>query len=191
METRKAKDLMVPLEEYATVSEHASLVDAVTALERAQQLFDRNHYPHRAILVFDRNGKIVGKLSQRDVLRGLDPELAKHGPVQSVLGRARDAAIHYGFSKAWIGAMLTELAREKPLDELCDKAADIRVRDIMYTPGEREYVSEDTGLNEAIKKLVRGGHQSLLVTRRRDVVGVLRLTDVFAEACRLIRACRP
>ena len=49
------KDLMVPLEEYATVSEDASLLDAVLALETAQRNFDQARYRHRALLVLDEN----------------------------------------------------------------------------------------------------------------------------------------
>ena len=34
---------------------------------------------------------------------------------------------------------------------------------------------------EAIHQLVMGRHQSLLVTKGKDIVGILRLTDVFRE----------
>ena len=36
------KDLMVPLEEYATVHEDATLYEALTALEKAQEALDRS-----------------------------------------------------------------------------------------------------------------------------------------------------
>ncbi len=50
----------------------------------------------------------------------------------------------------------------------------------MYSPTEGEYLSENATLDEAIHMLVMGYHQSLLVTRGRRIVGILRLTDVFA-----------
>jgi hypothetical protein len=34
-----------------------------------------------------------------------------------------------------------------------------------------------------------GRHQSLLVTRDEEIVGILRLTDVFMEIFRLMRIC--
>jgi hypothetical protein len=37
--------------------------------------------------------------------------------------------------------------------------------------------------------LVMGRHQSLLVARGEDIVGILRLTDVFMEIFRLMRIC--
>ncbi len=55
MKTIIVKDMMVPKSEYATISEESNLFEAVTALEEAQKKFDRSHYPHRAVLVFDKN----------------------------------------------------------------------------------------------------------------------------------------
>jgi len=51
MDAMKIKDLMVPLEEYATVSDSATLYEAVLALEEAQEKFDHLPYKHRAVLV--------------------------------------------------------------------------------------------------------------------------------------------
>ena len=65
MNITTVRDLMVPLEEYATVPEEATLFEAVMALEQAQERLDRNRYKylHRAVLVYDKNKKIVGKIS--------------------------------------------------------------------------------------------------------------------------------
>ena len=64
------------------------------------------------------------------------------------------------------------------------------MRDVMYSPSEGEYVREDATLAEAIHQLVIGRHQSLLVTRDKDIVGILRLTDVFTEVCDRMKACQ-
>ena len=64
-----------------------------------------------------------------------------------------------------------------------------KVKDIMYTPAEGEYVSEHAMLDTAIHQLVVGHHHSLLVTRGEEIVGVLRLTDVFREVCLRIKEC--
>ena len=44
MEIITIEDLMVPIEEYATVGEEATLYEAVKALEKAQEDFDFKHY---------------------------------------------------------------------------------------------------------------------------------------------------
>jgi hypothetical protein len=74
------KDLMVPLSEYATVTEDATLYEAVLALEAAQENFEDKHtrYCHRAILILDKDGHVIGKLSQLDVLRALEPKYRKN-----------------------------------------------------------------------------------------------------------------
>jgi len=54
-------------------------------------------------------------------------------------------------------------------------------------------VKESATFDEAVHMLIIGHHQSLLVTDRKgeQVVGVLRLVDVFEEICSLIKACKP
>ncbi len=76
MKSYLVKDLMVPLEEYATVTEDATLYEAVLSLEEAQENFEDKHtrYRHRAILILDKDGNVVGKLGQLDVLRALEPK---------------------------------------------------------------------------------------------------------------------
>jgi CBS domain-containing protein len=182
VKTYKVKDLMIPLTEYATVDEEATLFDAVTALEKAQLAFDHSRYQHRAILILDKEGKVVGKLSQIDVLRALEP---KYAEMQGSNGLAR-----YGFSRKFMKSMLTQYHLwESPLKNICHKAGEKRVRDFMYTPTEGEYVPEDAMLDEAIHQLVLGQHQSLLVTKDNDIVGILRLTDVFAAVFHVMKEC--
>ena len=53
MATTLVKDIMVPLSEYATVSEDATLYEAVAALKKSQADFDKAKYRHRAILICD------------------------------------------------------------------------------------------------------------------------------------------
>ena len=64
-------EVMVPLSEYASVPKGSTLYDAVLALELAQEQFEDKHtrYRHRAILVLDKKGNVIGKVSQMDVLR--------------------------------------------------------------------------------------------------------------------------
>jgi CBS domain-containing protein len=79
---------------------------------------------------------------------------------------------------------------DKPLNDICSKAAGLRVKSFMYTPKGGKYVREDTTMDEAIHQLVVGHHQSLLVTRSEEIVGILRLTDVFHEICGIIKTCK-
>jgi CBS domain-containing protein len=183
MKTIKVKDMMVPIKEYATVNEDDNLYQAVLALEEAQQRFSRDRYKHRAVLVYGANKKVVGKLSQLDVIRGLESGYRKIGDLRGVE--------HSGFSSELIRSMIARYSLwQQPLEDICRRAPHIKVKDIMYSPTEGEYVDQEETLDQAIHQLVMGRHQSLLVTKSEEIVGILRLTDVFAEICSVIKTCR-
>jgi len=183
MKKLKVKDLMVPLDEYATVSEDANLYEAIQALEEAQKRFKKDHYKHRAVLVFGKKGNIVGKLSQLDVIVGLESGYKNVGELKGVT--------RSGFTSELIRSMIEKYRLwDKPLDDICRKATRIKVKNIMYTPTVGEYVEEEASLDQAIHQLMIGRHQSLLVTGNEKIVGVLRLTDIFTHICDRIKACQ-
>lgn len=183
MKHRKVKDLMVPRSEYAVIAEDASLYEAVLALEKAQQEFDRTRYRHRGILVEDKQHKIVGKLGQLDVLRALEP---KYEEMKS----DTPGMMRFGFSKHFLLSLLENYELfNKPMDDICRKAGQEKVSRYMHRPTGGEYIDEDESLDKAIHLLVIGHHQSLLVTRVDQIVGLLRLTDVFAAVFHAMKAC--
>jgi len=178
------KDLMVPLSEYATVAEDATLYEAVLSLEEAQENFEDKHtrYRHRAILVLDKTGHVIGKLSQLDVLSALEPKY------QDML--EGEESHRLGISKKFMKSVMEDYNLfADPLEDICRKAGEQNVKAFMYTPTEGEYVSQDTSLDVAIHRLIMGRHQSLLVTRDEKIVGILRLTDVFAAVFHKMKEC--
>ena len=179
------EDLMVPLDEYATVTEDATLYEAVRTLEKMQEELDRKRYAylHRAVLVLDRNRKVVGKISQLDVLTALEPKYKQMGDL-SAISRA-------GLSPEFIRSLMEQYSLcVVPFTEMCRIAADLKVTEFMYTPREGEYVEADRLLCEAIHQFVMGHHQSLLVTKDGEIVGVLRLTDVFKHVFQTMESGR-
>jgi CBS domain-containing protein len=183
VKTYTVKDLMVPLSEYATVSEDASLYEAVIALEKAQggfntdlekapKGFDTKRHPHRAILVLDKNGQVAGKISQLDALRALEPKYAEM--------QDRKGMQQLGFSKKFMKSLLENYHLwDSPLQDIRAKSVEIPVSSFMHVPEEGEYVDENATQDEAIHQLVLGRHQSLLVTKEGKITGILRLSDVF------------
>lgn len=182
MQTITVKDLMVPLAEYATVPEDATLHETVLALEKAQQDFDQTRYRHRAVLVYDKDKQIIGKVSQLDILKALEPKYRQITDSKSIS--------RFGYRPEFLKNMLEQFSLwDKPLNDICKKAGGIKVKDFMYTPTEGEFVQESVTLDEAIHQLVMGHHQSLLVTWEKKIVGILRVTDVFKEICNRIKTC--
>jgi CBS domain-containing protein len=182
MKSYVVQDLMVPLSEYAVIDAEATIYEAVLALEKAQMDFDHTRYRHRAVLVQDRQGNIVGKLGQLDLLRSLEP---KYDEMKTSTGVTR-----FGFSRKFLLSMLEHYNLfDQPFNDLCRKAADQQVSRYMHQPTEGEFIEADASLDKAIHLLVVGQHQSLLVMAKGRIVGILRLTDVFAAVFHAIKAC--
>jgi hypothetical protein len=159
------KDLMVPLSEYATVMEDATLYDAVLSLEAAQEKFEDKHtrYRHRAILILDKDNNVIGKLSQLDVLKALEPKY------QDMI--EGEGSHRFGFTKGFMQSTFEDYHLfTNPLDDICRKAGEQPVKKFMYAPTEGEYVAEDASLEVAIHQLIMGHNQSLLVTRKEKIV---------------------
>ncbi|MBM9613480.1 CBS domain-containing protein [Desulfobulbus rhabdoformis] len=176
METYTVKDLMVPLEEYVTVPLGTTLLGAMLALEKAQENYDQGKYHHRAVLVLDRENKVVGRISQLRVLQAMETR-EENTELYAQLKM-------YQFSDAYVDK-LRENDRIKCkvfAEETLKEATEKPVEDFMQKPTPDEYVDESEKLDLAMHKMVAGAHQSLLVTRDKDIVGILRMVDIFTAS---------
>jgi CBS domain-containing protein len=180
MRTTIVKELMVPLEAYATVPQEATLREAVLALEKAQLTLDPSRHKHRAILVLDESGKVVSKITMKNILVALEPNYGKVEGV-GVLERS-------GFSPDMIKDMLESNSLwAEPLQFFFERAASLKVSDFIQTPSEDEYIDENATLGEATHQLIVSPYLSLLVTSSDEVVGILRLSDVFTKICDIVK----
>lgn len=173
MESSTLQELMVPIAEYATVSEDANVFEAINALEDAQKAFHPNRYRHRAILVLDSKKRVAGKLNQHDVIQALEPQYKKSKE------RSKRVLGHFGFGESFIEPVSTLYMVDNPLHNLYQKTFEQNVKEFMHVPTKEEYIEDSASMNEAIHRLIIGQHHSLLVTDGSETVGVLRLTDVF------------
>lgn len=184
MKTYKVKELMIPLNEYATVSEDANLLEAVMALDRAQSGFDNKGYRHRAVLVLDHSGHILGKVSQHDILIALELNY------KIIEEKDKGALSRFGLSDMFIKYAMNEYNLwNKPLEHLCRKAVQRNVKEFMYTPMEGEFIDINDKLDNAVHKLIIGKHHSLLVTEKGKIAGVLRLSDAFRKITDELKQC--
>ena len=180
MKTISVKELMVPLEAYATVPREATLREAIVALEKAQMTLAPSRHLHRAILVLDESGKVVGKITMKDILIALEPNYGKAEGME-VLERS-------GYSPDLIEDMLEDNALwAKPLQFVRERASNLKVSDFIQAPSEGEYIGENATMGEATHQLIVNPFHSLLVTSGDEVVGILRLSDVFAKICDTIK----
>jgi CBS domain-containing protein len=182
MEKKTVKDIMTPLSEYGTISVEATLYEAAMALKTTQQEYNGDHVLHRLLLIVDESGRVVGKLSQLDVLRALEPKGERIENSRSLR--------RFGFSRKYLRPMLMQCRFwEQPLMDLCKAAGTLKVKRLIHTPLEGEFVDENASLAEAIHQLALEHHQSLLVTRGKEIVGILRQRDMFREVVETLSAC--
>ena len=180
----KVSDLMVPLSNYAKVPDNATLQDAIEALVKVREEADPSRGKPRAILITNRTGKVIGKVSLLDVLKALEP---KYGKVEDQKSLSR-----VGLSGSFMKSMAaTHKLWDEPLEDICKKASGIIVKNIMRFPKEGEFVDENASLNDGIHQIVMGRRQSLLVMRGYEIVGLLRLTDIFREIAQRVKDCKP
>ena len=71
MEEKHLKDIMIPLKDYAVVSQDATIREALKIMKESSERLSPEKFRHQGILVKDAEGNIVGKLTQADILRGL------------------------------------------------------------------------------------------------------------------------
>jgi CBS domain-containing protein len=182
MKNKIVKDLMIPISEYETIPIESNLYEAALALDKAQKTYEQGMYPHRILLISDENGEIVGKISQLDVLRALEPK-GQQIHDSKTLSR-------FGVSSQYLKPMLNQCGFwDKPLIDICRSAGRLKVKILVCAPAEGEYVPEDASLSEAIHQLALEHHQSLLVTRSKKIVGILRQTDLFKEVVQTLDVC--
>lgn len=172
MKTKPVKDLMVPLSDYATVSKDATLREALRALESENKKYGESPYRHQSLVVIDDKKHAVGRVSQIDIMRALEPGYTEVGDAswiaRSRLSTRMLATIREQF-QLW----------DRPVSSMCQTMENLRVADIMQVPSEGEFVEETDTMNIAMHRIVMGSHHSLLVTRKGEIVGIARSTDVF------------
>ena len=192
MKTILVKEIMVLLADYATVDENATMAEAVLALEQARDRFDKEKLKHRAILVTNSQNQVVGRISYLDFLQGLEPKYNEIEELYHTINRKLGSRYHLvaDYSPDQFRSQIQKYNLwEKPLNNLCGKAAACHAKDFMHIPTDSDYIREDATLDQAIHQFVLVRTQSLLVKNTRDITGILRLSDVTETIFNMIKQC--
>jgi predicted transcriptional regulator len=173
MATKRAGDIMIPLENYPHVSYWATLKEAVDVIENyIIESAGRKSLP-RALLVFDEEHNLLGVVRRRDILRGLEPKFLK---TMSVPERKRLFNIE-------IDPNLVELSAGRVGEEM-KAQADQPVSEVMQPI--LATVRHDDHLAKIIYKMINRDLYMIPVMHDNKVVGVIRSVDVFQEVARLL-----
>lgn len=183
-EEYKVKKIMSHIEEYSTVGEDDRLCDALRILKENYariQAHEPGKY-HKTLFVKNAEGKIVGKFSIFDLIRGLVPESARktnlsHLHYRTISLRAEDASkqieeIQKRFQ--WLDSSFFDLVKRETQK---------RVKDVM-SPIDPLLEEEDT-INKAVYLMFKENIRQPLVVREGKIVGVVNLIGVLEEVLKI------
>lgn len=175
METKKVRDLVIPLDAYPHMLKTGTLREAIDKLNVAYQT------GRHTVLVYDTKGKILSLLQEKDLLKGLEPRFSQR--IEGGVPMAWDDMLA---SKAgWV----ERLAR--PVHEfMADAAIEVDVENgvLRMLGADRENMSRSMPViagNDSILKvvhvMVREGVSLLPVIDGEEIIGLIRMGDVFKE----------
>lgn len=154
---RKVKDLMLPIENYPKISEDGTIRDAFNALDKTD---------HRALLVVDKKGSVVGQLSNMDLLIGMEPKY--QCGIWSQTGFTCEVFKNYPvFYQEGMFSGQAEAQINRQVKQLMSP---IKVA-----------VSEDASLAEAVHLMATHNIGRLPVLSGDKIVGMIRLNEIFDE----------
>ncbi len=174
------KKLMLPLEDYATVGENATLQEALAALAEAQKRVRPGRQPHRALMVQRSDGSFVGKLGYQAILGALRPKQFEI--------TLTDDMRRAGVSEEMLGLSMASMQMlQEDLPNLCERAHNIKIREMLLPrPGT---IDADAQFHVVLDAFVDSQAHSLLVVEGGDVIGVIRVSDIFDEVTRVALTC--
>jgi len=161
---KKVKDLMIPLEDYPHIPYWFTLRQAMAIVREAAVKFEGSFEP-RAVLVFDEKYQLMGILTLRDIIKGLEPRFLK----ETDLVKA-DPSLTVMMGDLF-GPGLKE-ASQKPVSEVMSP---IKVTTQGGDP-----------LAKAIFLMIKENVGLMPVIQDHKVAGMIRLSDLFKEISDLV-----
>lgn len=170
MATKRAGDIMIPLDQYPHIPYWFTLRQAIAEIEMSTIEYDSRKSLPRALLVFDEKYELVGILRRRDILGGLEPRFVRKAPT-SPEGQRHWFDID-------LDPNLLDLSNGASTEQM-QKQAELPVEDFMQPIGDTVDVSDP--LAKVVFKMLNTDVALLPVLRGQKVVGVVRSVDVFHE----------
>lgn len=161
---KKIKDIMIGIFEYPHIPYWFSIAQAVRIV-KVSFLSSKKYPEPLAILVFDEKYNLMGTLSLKDILRGLEPKFLRP-TTKAQIPEEGEA----GLSIIW-NTLFTKESKE-----LAEKA----VSEIMVPA--RFFVEPDDPITKAAYLMLH--HDLILLPvleNKKKFIGVVRMTEIFDE----------
>ncbi|MFO7726787.1 MAG: CBS domain-containing protein [Desulfonatronovibrio sp.] len=182
MDVMTVKDLMIPRQDYVILAESSTLYEAIVALDNLDDKVDRK--THSTIIIEDRAGKTVSRLTIFDIMRGIEPKYQEISNLN---------LNHFGFSNDYLESLFkdSDLWGE-PLEELCSKVPHVKIKDIMLDISPSETILIHDSLDKALHKMILNKHRSLMVMKDNGrFAGMIRSIDLFNLIRTQVKKCNP
>jgi len=157
--TKKVKDLMIPLEDYPHIPYWFTLRQAMAIVREASIKFEGSFEP-RAVLVFDEKYQLMGMLTLRDIIKGLEPKFAKDaGLIKADPGLA-----------VLMGDMFGPGMKEASQKAVSEVMSPIKVT-----------VNGEDPITKALFLMIQENVGMMPVLLDKKVVGMVRMSELFKE----------
>jgi CBS domain-containing protein len=161
---KKVKDLMIPLEDYPHIPYWFTLRQAMAIVREAAIKFEVSFEP-RAVLVFDEKYQLMGILTLRDIIKGLEPRflketnLIKMDPSLTVL----------------LGDLLGPQMKENSQRPVSEVMSPIQVT-----------VDGNAPIIKALYLMIKENVGMMPVIQDTKVAGMIRMSDLFGEIAKVV-----
>ena len=162
--SKAVKDLMIDVFEFPHIPYWFTIRQAIGIIKKSLLTSEKCHHP-MAILVFDEKYNLVGTLSLKDILRGLEPKFLK--PTTKAQVHEEDES---GLSVLWdtLFNKETKEAAERPVSE------------VMVTA--KFFVQPGDPITKAVYLMVHNDLVLLPVLEdKKKFVGLVRMIEIFNE----------
>ncbi len=181
MDKMRVRDLMVPIEEFPKISCQATFYEALAALETTHKKYLSGELDQRVLLVEDEDGKVIGKLSPVDLIRGLETNYSRLD--------TEDMLTRFGLKYMWKSMQEDYDLWGNPFKDLCRKAGEVHIKDFIKAPYEGQSVGADDLLVKCFHLFVMNRHDVLFVLEGDEIIGLLRFSDVYKKVSEVMKEC--
>jgi len=173
-ELKRVRQVMIPLGQYPSLRDTATLRDAVELMETASLDVDGRRSLPRVLLVFDEIEVLVGYVRRRDLMLGLEPRFLVVQPL-AYRKKLFDVAVDPN---------LSELSHDRVIHGIREQASR-PITDVMR-PIET-IVQADDHIMKAIYEMVSQDLSLIPVVDGKRLVGVVRSVELFHEMAQVLR----
>ena len=161
---KTAKDLMIPLDDYPHIPYWFTLRQAMAIVREAAVKFEGTFEP-RSVLVFDEKYQLMGILTLRDIITGLEPKF-----LQETMLIKMDPSLTVFMGK-FSGPKMQEQSH-RPVSEVMSA---IKVT-----------VNAEDPITKPLYLMIQENAGLIPVMQGGKVAGMLRLSDLFGEISKMV-----